>query len=123
MATWMVLIIVFAHFVGDFFCQSQQMVDWKSNPKTKFPALLFHSFIYSVVMFLFCLTFTSISISFMLWLVTNWLAHFVVDFITSDIYKYFATKNGFKRGFFNTLGADQMIHLSILFGSFYLWMV
>lgn len=120
---WVMIIIIVAHFVGDFFCQTQKMVEWKSNPKTKVPALIFHSFIYSVVLCLFALFFAKIGIDLLIWVGINMVLHFIVDFITSDIYKHFAIKHGFKRGFFNTLGADQMVHLACLFGSFYIWLM
>ncbi len=115
MEIWAVLLVIYAHFVGDFFCQSQKMAENKSKHLS---ALIIHSVIYGAVVFLITIpVFMSLEDS-SFWFLINTFCHFIVDFVSSKFYYIFVRADGgFKRKFFNGLAVDQMIHITILFST------
>lgn len=106
------LLIIWAHFIGDFILQS----DYHAQNKSKSSLVLAeHVLIYSIP-FLFIFGYSLDKA--IPWIICNVAAHFVVDFITSRITsKLWAAKK--VHWFFVTIGADQALHLSCLALSYY----
>ena len=94
-----IIIIIWLHFISDFILQSDGVaVDKSENVQVR----LWHGFIYSIPFFFFGWEFA----------VLIGLSHFVVDFITSKLTKYYYGKN--RHTFFIVIGCDQAIHMTIL---------
>lgn len=106
------VLIVWAHFIGDFILQS----DYHAQNKSKSSLVLAeHVLMYSIP---FVLLGALIPVS-LLWVFINAVAHFCTDFITSRITsKLWAEKK--VHWFFVTIGADQAIHFTTLFVSYHL---
>ena len=105
------ILIIWAHFIGDFILQSDYHAQNKSKNSL---VLLEHVLMYSIP-FAALGFFIPISIG---WIVFNAVAHFATDFITSRITsKLWAEKQ--VHWFFVTIGADQSIHFTTLFVSYY----
>ena len=112
--------LLVAHFVGDFFLQSQKVAEKKSS---NFWYLLFHCEIYFItLLFASPAIFQGYSGKLIFSEVHFWFAsvstilHFIVDMISSMFYSLsIRSEGGFKRGFFNTLGVDQFVHIILLF--------
>jgi hypothetical protein len=95
------LMIIWFHFLSDFFFQTR----WMGNNKSKNSWILaLHCAIYSTPFFYFG----------PIYAVVNGVLHFGVDFITSRITSKCFEKNQI-HWFFVTIGADQAIHMTILF--------
>ncbi len=96
--------VIWIHFISDFALQSNWMAINKSN---KLSALGLHCFVYSILfIFFFGLKFA----------ILNGVLHFVIDFTSSKITKYYREKEN-HHNFFVTIGCDQAIHMSCLIGS------
>lgn len=105
------------HWVADFIMQDDDIANKKHSGGAE---LLFHSLLYSTVCTLFMamlLSFVSIGadgiqppIVFLILAVS----HYVIDFVTSNITGW-AYINNRHRLFFNTIGFDQFLHLTLLF--------
>jgi len=95
------LYLIWAHFIADFPLQSNMMAQKKSE---SIYWLSIHSAIYGIVMMMFGWKFGLI----------NGFLHFIVDGVTSKINKNLWKDKNMHR-FFTGFGADQAIHLSILF--------
>mgnify|MGYP003336378776 CR=1 FL=1 len=108
---WVVVAILWAHFVGDFICQSDYHAVNKSKSNV---VLLQHVLWYSLP--LTVLGFI-IPINF-LWLIVNAILHGLTDYVTSRLTTklWLAEK---RHWFFVTIGADQSIHFTCLFVSYY----
>lgn len=105
-----VLLIIWAHWIGDFILQS----DYHAQNKSKNSFILGeHVFLYSIP--LACIgLFIPVSL---VWVFFNAVAHFCTDWITSRITsKLWAKKQ--VHWFFVTIGADQAIHFTTLFVSY-----
>jgi hypothetical protein len=100
-----VLLLVWVHFFGDFVLQSNDMAVKKSK-SVKW--LLFHTSVYSVLLFLFGVVFALV----------NFAAHLIVDFFSSRAGAYFHRQDN-QKGFFMVLGTDQAIHLTTLFFTYH----
>jgi hypothetical protein len=97
-----VLAIIWLHFFADFMLQSDSVAVNKG--KNVF-YLMYHCCIYMIPFgALFGIKFALI----------NGLAHFLVDLCSSQLTTKFH-KSGNRSAFFNTIGFDQAIHLTILF--------
>lgn len=96
-----ILIIVWLHWVADFVFQSDKIA---LNKSENVLFLGMHSAIYALP---FLLLF---GIEYCLF---NFSAHFIIDFISSRITKYYWLKEN-RHAFFVTIGLDQAIHLTIL---------
>lgn len=97
----LILILIWLHFITDFFLQDDQTAINKSSNNYY---LFGHCLIYTIPFLPFGLTFgLLIGIS-----------HFVIDYVTSRITtKLF--KEGKRHWFFCAIGVDQAIHLTVLF--------
>lgn len=106
---YLILLMFVVHYVFDWVLQTRWMAENKSKNNN---ALLLHVGIYSIGLFLLA-AFTPLSI---FWACINTVAHFAVDFISSRITSHMWTNN-MNDGFWNTIGADQMVHYLILFST------
>lgn len=113
-----VLMLVTAHWVADFICQT----DWMAvNKSTSWYALTVHVMAYTAMLgvFVFALNmnispsvqFASFSLS---WLAVNGVLHFITDAITSRVTSYLWKKEE-RHWFFVVIGFDQLIHMYCLF--------
>ena len=107
---YLILFLLFTHFVADFICQS----DWMAQGKSKeFLPLLAHTATYTAVSYaimtlsLFWIPFVQKEL--ILYCALNGVIHFCVDFVTSRINRrlWEAKK---VHWFFVGIGADQFIH-------------
>ena len=109
---WMVLIILFLHWIADFVLQT----DWMAKNKWKDPdALLSHVFVYTTVFFAFSYI-LGLVYSDMAWLLYGLLVgllHFFTDKYTSKwTHKLWEGKK--VHWFFVVIGFDQLLHFAQL---------
>jgi hypothetical protein len=104
-------LILFAHWVADFICQTH----WMATNKSKdWNALYQHVAVYSIVM--------TIALAWMLpqlwgiFFVITFIMHFITDAITSRITAWLWAK-GDVHNFFVVVGFDQLIHYATLIGT------
>ena len=114
-----IILIMFVHWLYDFFFQTDEMANNKSKSNYYLGQ---HVIIYAwglllVSPFLFPNNWFFSGIS---WIVVNGVAHWLTDFVTSR-----ATSSLYKeeryREFFNVIGLDQFVHHITLFGT-YIWL-
>lgn len=108
------IVLLAAHFVGDFIFQS----DWMATNKSKsWKALALHVLVYSAVIagvfnwsyFLRGDHFVLSQIAVGKWFALTFISHFVTDAITSRINARLWQANE-RHWFFVGIGADQLIH-------------
>ena len=121
MSLSLALVLVIAHFVGDFICQS----DWMAlNKSTRWDALAMHVGAYTLVLGL-AVAFSQCDFergSGVDWFVcVNAAAHFVQDAITSRINARLWQANE-RHWFFVAIGADQLLHYVCLFVTAEWWL-
>ena len=123
----LVLVLLVAHFVGDFICQS----DWMAQNKSKsWTALAAHVTAYGFALMLTLLIGLWMVLgaetrlggpSWVLWWGVNAAAHFVQDAITSRINaRLWQAK--MIHWFFVGIGADQLLHYVTLFVTAHWWL-
>lgn len=96
-----ILLILFAHFIGDFILQT----NWMAQNKAKNSFVLTHH----VVVYSLCL------LPFgPLFALVNFILHFATDYVSSRITAKLWVK-GDLHWFFATIGADQLLHYAALF--------
>jgi hypothetical protein len=108
------LLVLVAHFVGDFVFQSDYMAKNKSKDSW---VLTQHVSTYTVVLAIVCLPF-NIALTtgqFLLFVVGNGCAHWITDYFTSRLSSYM-WKEGRVHDFFVVIGFDQLIHYVCLMG-------
>jgi hypothetical protein len=114
-----VLLILMAHYVGDFVFQSRDIATKKSE---SIGALSIHILIYSMTVFIILfigLYFMEIVASLHVIqmavgiTIVNGLFHYIIDFFTSKINAYFWKAKKI-RNFWLTIGFDQLLHTSLL---------
>lgn len=107
MSLYLILAIVVTHYIFDWVLQTQEMSlnKYKCNK-----ALGRHVAVYTSGLVLLAL-FSPLSIW---WALFNGFVHFWVDYTTSKMTHNYYEK-GKMKSFWNTIGADQMIHYIILF--------
>lgn len=113
MTLTLVLVLVTAHFVGDFICQT----DWMALNKSKrWDALFWHVMAYIPSLWIAGFFITDVSATWgpTLFLLVNFAAHFVQDAITSRINARLWQANQ-RHWFFVGIGADQLLHSVCLF--------
>ena len=103
------ILLLIAHFIGDFVCQGRKMADNKSKNMWW---LLTHGFLYTTSLFLFMITQYSFSIV-LGYSLLNGVIHMIVDKISSTFTSKHYKNNDFYE-MFCVIGADQMIHGIIL---------
>ena len=107
MELYVIILIVWLHFVADFIFQSDRIAINKSKSNL---VLLEHVVKY-------CILFLIIGTWFA---VLNAALHFIVDWCTSRITSYYWSKDK-RHEFFVTIGCDQALHLTCLTTTYY-WM-
>ena len=103
-----VILILFAHFIADFICQTDKIAINKSD---SLGYLSLHALMYSML--------------FLIWgfyfFLATFILHWIVDFFSSKL-----TTRLFKAGerhwFFVVIGFDQFVHVTGLFITYYLLM-
>ena len=98
-----VLVLLFLHFVGDFFLQN----NWMALNKSKRFGLNQHMVAHIAVLSLFYLP---LGVTFVL---ANAAAHWLTDAVTSQLTTYFWRREQ-RHWFFVVIGFDQFIHVSVL---------
>ena len=106
---YIIIILLFLHFVGDFIFQSDKIAINKSE---SIKLLTLHCYVY-MSLFYFCFTWSKMFYNGTIFLLLIFISHFIIDFITSRITKKFFNE-GKRYKFFITIGFDQFLHLSIL---------
>ena len=113
------IVLLVAHYVGDFLLQSRKIANNKHN---NWLYLLAHGGLYSVALFIFVAVFTPNSwLPVLEFTVINAASHILIDKVTSTLTSKFYLKNNIK-AMFSTIGLDQLIHTIILVLS-YLWLL
>ena len=112
-------VLLIAHFVGDFICQS----DWMALNKSKrWDALAWHICAYSAVLFLITMWVSPREFpQFGAFIAVNAPAHFMQDAITSRINARLWQANQ-RHLFFVGIGADQLLHYVTLFVTMDWWL-
>lgn len=110
----MVGLIFLFHYISDFMFQSRMMGTTKSS---SFEWLLKHVIVYITIIGILAYPLFSSGLAFGVWIVMNFYLHLITDFITSKISTHFYLKNNMW-GFWNTIGIDQIIHVTTLYYSF-----
>ena len=107
------MLILTAHFVGDFIFQTDRQAKGKS---TSVDILAEHILTYSIPISL--VGFFLLPMNFaLLWVMINAGLHFITDFFTSKLNSYL-WKQGRTHDFFVSVGFDQLIHYFCLIGTF-----
>lgn len=106
-----VIVILIAHYIGDFICQSRPMADNKSK---NIYWLLTHGTIYSAVMFVLLLIFSRASLGIIsVYILINGVLHTIVDkFSSMYSTKFYQQKRDYNM--FCIIGGDQLLHYIIL---------
>lgn len=108
----MIYAIIWSHFVCDFILQTDKMAQNKSSSNAW---LARHILVYTggLVIFMAAMQFKVAGAGVFAYCVTNGLAHFVTDYITSRITKrLWAEKR--VHDFFVVIGFDQAVHITTL---------
>lgn len=107
--TWLVIYVLFVHYIADFVLQTNWMALNKSKSNL---ALGAHILTYSVAMFLGLLIFFPV-LPVLAFVAINSAAHFLTDYVTSRMNAYFWVNE--KRSYFWwTIGFDQWVHAATL---------
>lgn len=106
----MIWAILVTHYLYDWVFQSRFIAENKSK---RLDVLTLHVLIYTVGLILLAVS-SELTIA---WALFNGAAHFIVDFFSSKLSAHYWSKGEHKK-FWNTVGADQLIHYLILFGSY-----
>lgn len=104
------LLMLWAHFIGDFILQSDKMALSKSS-SNKWLSLHVLIYILPFVVVLWTWNFVWV------YVLTNAVLHFVVDYITSRAASRL-WKADKRHWFFVVIGLDQVLHLNILLVTF-----
>lgn len=113
MNIYILLLILFIHWVFDFIVQTRNQA---LNKHKCIKALLGHTAIYSLAFFVFFLTFNlKIAGIFAL---TTFCAHTIIDYFTSKINQRYWDNKQFRK-FFVLLGFDQFLHAAQLILTYY----
>ena len=108
---WLLVWVMFIHWIGDFVCQTQWMAENKSN---RVWPLTVHVATYTATIWaglVFASHWHIIAITQMALL--NGGLHWITDFCTSKFTSYFKREHNI-HAFFATIGFDQFIHISCL---------
>lgn len=111
--TWILIAILFVHFLADFVFQT----DWMAKNKSKsWKALATHILEYTFVLATGCLLLFligTISGQATIFVITNGAAHFLIDAVTSRLTSYYWSKQQ-AHNFFVVVGFDQFLHAALL---------
>lgn len=96
--------ILLLHYIGDFLVQTRWMGE---NKSTNVNALGAHIFTYFLCLIPLGLTYA----------LANSVLHLITDSVSSRLSKHFYSTNQM-HGFWSTIGADQLLHMIALFGTY-----
>ena len=105
-----VLLILWAHWIGDFILQS----DWHAINKSRNNLILLHHVGCYSIPFAFIGFLVPVSIA---WIVANAVLHAMTDYVTSRATSYLWQQNH-RHWFFVTIGFDQSVHFTCLFTTY-----
>ena len=107
------LIIVWAHFIGDFVFQTDKMAINKSKSNSW---LGIHCFVYTYILGMLAGNFLGIPGTWTstYWMLVNGALHFGIDYCTSRGTSYLWKKDE-RHWFFTLIGFDQALHMTVLF--------
>lgn len=109
------IIFLFAHFIGDFICQTDKMA---INKSSKFDELLNHIIVYtislSIIISILSIIFNYNINNIFIFIGINFIFHLIIDFFTSKLNSYL-WKNDNRHWFFVSIGFDQFLHIAILY--------
>lgn len=126
-----VCLLLFAHFLGDFIAQTDEM----ANNKYKIvkwmlisPWLLLHSLVYSIIVTLIAYAIYQLGwfgaqyeISFLYLFLIMFISHIIIDLISSNVTHKLWLNHEY-RSFFDVIGLDQLTHhFVLLFTVYYLF--
>ena len=110
MNEYLLIYLLFAHWICDFGLQTR----WQAENKSKsIKALAAHVGTYTLAFSVFAVLWLGFSTNLLLFLAINCGLHFVIDFTTSKITRYFHQKE-LMHGFWLTIGFDQWLHISLV---------
>ena len=118
MDIYIIIGILFFHWLADFVFQGDEMAKNKSK---NIKWLLYHILIYYLIMLVFTL-FIMVNyygIFSFIWVLINTFLHFIIDYITSKINKYL-WNNKMIHEFFVSIGFDQFLHITFLLFIYYI---
>ncbi|MGF1556019.1 DUF3307 domain-containing protein [Paucihalobacter sp.] len=98
--------LLIAHLIGDFFLQPKTWVDEKETGKLKSPKLYIHTAVHIALMFLIVF-----DVSYWRLILLIGVSHYIID-----AFKLTLQKKKTKRFYFF---ADQILHLMVIFSSYY----
>lgn len=104
---YLVLGVLFIHWVGDFVLQTDKQAKGKSS---NWNDLLLHTFNYSMIWLIPCLSY---SWKMFLFVPITFVCHTIQDYYTSRVNKTL-WESGNVHGFFVSVGLDQFLHLAQL---------
>ena len=114
-----IFVILICHFVFDFFLQTRKMAE---NKSTILEYLFQHAIVYgiglAVAVVLMRIYFPTNPGTLAAWWMVNSVMHFVTDYVTSKATTALH-KTEDRKGFFDMVGLDQLIHMITLFGTLY----
>lgn len=118
MSVFVILYILFAHWISDFILQFKWMADNKSKQITP---LLAHTELYSLSMGIFILILVKSNVfmdcgwvGLFKFITAMFVTHTIIDFVTSKVTNYLWV-NKKVRTFFDTVGLDQWLHYATIF--------
>ena len=111
---FVIVVLLWAHFIGDFILQS----DYHAVNKSKSNLALFEHILFYSLPLTFAAFVIPLSVS---WIIANAAMHAAVDYVTSRMTSRL-WQQGKRHWFFVTIGADQSLHFTCMFVS-YLWLV
>ena len=119
---FLLVYILFVHYVADFICQTRYQAMNKSRGKSFFNDVLFgHVLVYSIIWFLAWVAVSPTTgwglLQCFEFSVITFICHYTTDYFTSRINKYFFDKLDYHNGF-NGVGAYQILHYLQLWFTF-----
>lgn len=120
-------VVLFGHWISDFVLQKNKKKNRKKIKNKNVKHILPHTLLYSLILtFLILISQLSNIIdcrydfSLLYFFMTTYITHFLTDyFITKRNEKHL--KNNNRHYYFVTIGLDQFLHYSMLFGTLYLF--
>jgi len=116
-----ILILLFAHWIGDFMLQKEE---WAVTKHNNFTNLQKHTAVYTLTISIFVGIWMLLQseiefrlISLLLFMLVTSIVHTIIDFITSKITHRLYDK-GNMHVFFIVIGLDQLLHYIILILTF-----
>lgn len=109
MIEFVIIALLWIHFIADFLFQNDEMA---LNKSSSISWLAFHSIVYGSF-FILLVPYVIATNFALIFLSANTVLHFVVDFITSKLTTSLY-KKGERHWFFVVIGLDQTIHITSL---------